>query len=236
MNCCFVLTFVVRWCPPFIRTVLQYYSTTVLKCSSVVHVCSSILDKKWITGTSTRGTHPRALEGREQRSYEDTDLLRSAFRSKLTAPEPRIARAPELVYVYAVRSTRKVFCRTLFAGGHPKFYGSQVSFCCFKASINNLDNLIWLQPSTRDSNLSSIHLFLLMSSNPRALYHTTKLRANVSLEKIICPIRSTICAPINVLSPRLRSVVNNRVRKFEQWRYNIFIKDTLKIANQLFAF
>jgi hypothetical protein len=45
------------------------------------------------TGT-TRATHPRAPSGCEQKCY---DNRRTVFRSKLTAPESRIARAPELV-------------------------------------------------------------------------------------------------------------------------------------------
>jgi hypothetical protein len=40
-----------------------------------------------------RGTYPQAPQGREQRST----VLRTVLRTKISAPEPRIARAPELV-------------------------------------------------------------------------------------------------------------------------------------------
>jgi hypothetical protein len=85
------ISFVVR---SFVRSLVSALSfCTVLLYSSVVRTCA--VDKKAdhghkkgsrATGT-TRGTHPRAPQGREQR---DTVL-----RTKLTAP--RIARAPELV-------------------------------------------------------------------------------------------------------------------------------------------
>ena len=66
------------------RTVL-YYCTVLLCCARSV-VLYTAQEGSRATGT-TRGTHPRAPQGREQR---DTVL-----RTKLTAP--RIARAPELV-------------------------------------------------------------------------------------------------------------------------------------------
>ena len=87
------ISFVVR---SFVRSLVSALSfCTVLLYSSVVRTCA--VDKKAdhghkkgsrATGT-TRGTHPRAPQGREQRG--------TVLCTKLTAPEPCIARAPEHV-------------------------------------------------------------------------------------------------------------------------------------------
>jgi len=75
----------VRWCPPFLFVL--YYCTVLLCCKCVV-VLYTAQKRSRATGT-TRGTHPRAPQGCEQRG--------TVLRTKLTASEPRIARAPELV-------------------------------------------------------------------------------------------------------------------------------------------
>jgi hypothetical protein len=64
-------------------------------------MCSTGPIRSWAwaeEGTRTtgkgRGNHSQAPRGRDQRCYEHRP---TAFRSKITAPEPRIVRAPELV-------------------------------------------------------------------------------------------------------------------------------------------
>jgi len=75
----------VRWCPPFLFVL--YYCTVLLCCARSV-VLYTAQEGSRATGT-TRGTHPRAPQGCEQRG--------TVLRTELTALEPHIARAPELV-------------------------------------------------------------------------------------------------------------------------------------------
>ena len=102
INYCFVRSYVVRSCPLFFCTALQ--------CTSVVPYYFSAPRAQ--EGTRTTGTtwatHPWAPRGCEQR---DTVL-----RTKLTTPEPRIARAPELVTLW--KDVEQLELR-FFGFGHP---------------------------------------------------------------------------------------------------------------------
>ena len=73
-----------------------------LYCTTVQFCCTCAVDKKRKSGPraqkgsratgTTWGTHPRAPQVREQRG--------TVLRTKLTAPEPHIARAPKLVQIH----------------------------------------------------------------------------------------------------------------------------------------
>ena len=89
-------SYVVRWCPPFFCTYVQYCSTDLL------YMCRCAVNKtpggpRAQEGTRTTG-NSRELTHEHLKAVhlgaKNTHLL---LRSKHIAPRPRIARAPELV-------------------------------------------------------------------------------------------------------------------------------------------
>jgi len=104
----FVVRSFVRWCPPFL------FFCTVLP-NSVQFCCTCAVREQiesWAraeegTGTTGKGRRVRGhLEVAIKYEHRPTA---TAFRSKIIAPEPRIARAPELVlYKRRISNSRRL--------------------------------------------------------------------------------------------------------------------------------